>query len=60
MSVVIMFFGSTNENINIVEQDTLEDSILYPPIRTIAPILIPAILREARDLDLIEEEKAEA
>ncbi|WP_026836945.1 CvpA family protein [Gillisia sp. JM1] len=61
VSVVIMFFGSTNEDIKIVEQETLEDSILYAPIRTIAPILIPAILIEARDLDLIkEEEKAEA
>ncbi len=57
VSVVIMFFASTNENINIVEQETLEGSLLYSPIRTIAPLLIPAILKEARDLDLIEEEK---
>lgn len=60
VSVVIMFFGSTNENIHIVEQETLDDSILYSPIRTIAPILIPAILREARDLDLIKEEGEES
>jgi len=61
VSVVIMFFGSTNENINIVEQDTLEDSILYAPIRIIAPNFIPAILREARELDLIKEkEESEA
>ncbi len=60
VSVVIMFFGSTNEDINIVEQDTLEDSILYAPIRMIAPNFIPAILREARELDLIKEEESEA
>ena len=57
VSVVIMFFGSTNENIKLVEQETLERSVLYAPIRTIAPMLLPAILREARDLDLIEEEQ---
>ncbi|WP_010230771.1 CvpA family protein [Gillisia marina] len=61
VSVVIMFFGSTNEDINIVEEETLEDSILYAPIRTIAPNFIPAILREARELDLIKEgEESEA
>ena len=61
VSVVIMFFGSTNENINIVEEETLEGSTLYSPIRTIAPMLLPAILREAKDLDLIEvEEESEA
>ncbi len=55
-SVIIMFFGSTNENIKVVEQDTLDDSILYAPIKTIAPMFLPAILREAKELDLIEEE----
>ena len=56
VSVVIMFFGSTNEKINLVEKETLDGSVLYPPIRAIAPILFPAILREARELDLIKEE----
>lgn len=60
VSVVIMFFGSTNENIHIVEEKTLEDSILYAPIRTIAPLLIPTILREAKEFDLIEEKESEA
>lgn len=57
VSVVMMFFSSTNENVNFVEEETLENSLLYAPIRTIAPILIPAILREAKDLDLIKDEE---
>ncbi len=56
-SVIIMFFGSTNENIKIVEEETIEQSILYAPIKTIAPVLLPAILREARELDLIKKEE---
>ncbi len=61
VSVVIMFFGSTNENIKVVEQDTLDESILFTPIRTIAPLFLPAILREANELDLIKkEEESEA
>lgn len=57
VSVVIMFFGSTNESVNLVEEETLKDSLLYGPIRSVAPILIPAILREARELELIEEDE---
>lgn len=56
VSVVIMFFGSMNEDVEIVEAETLEQSILYPHVRAIGPILLPTILREAKELDLIEEE----
>lgn len=55
-SVLIMFFGSTNEDINIVEKKTLEESVLFPPIKTIAPIFLPSILREAKEIDLIKED----
>lgn len=55
-SVIIMFFGETNQDINIVEQETIEGSILYPHVQGIAPILIPAILREAKEIDLLEED----
>lgn len=57
VSVAIMFFGSTNEDINLVEEKTLEESVLFSPIKTIAPILIPSILKEAKELDIIEGEK---
>ena len=56
ISVVIMFFGETNEDINIVEQETIEGSILYPHVKGIAPVLLPAILREAKEIDLLEED----
>ncbi|UJH90269.1 CvpA family protein [Antarcticibacterium sp. 1MA-6-2] len=55
-SVVIMFFSATGEDINIVEEETLEDSVLYGPIRVLAPTILPSILREARELDLLEED----
>jgi membrane protein required for colicin V production len=55
-SVVIMFFNSTNEDIHLVEEETLEESVLFSPIKTIAPILLPSILREAKELDLEEED----
>jgi len=56
VSVVIMFFGSTNENINLVEKETLEESVLFSPVKSIAPLFLPSILREAKDLDIIEDD----
>lgn len=55
-SVVIMFFNATGEEINIVEDETLEDSVLYGPVRVLAPTILPSILREAKELDLLEED----
>lgn len=58
-SVIIMFFSATNEDINLVEEETLEESKLYDPIRVIAPAIIPSILREVKELDFMEEEYPE-
>ncbi len=58
-SVIIMFFTATSEDINIVEEETLDESILYGPIRVIAPAIIPSILREVRELDFLDEEQEE-
>ncbi|MCJ7759429.1 MAG: CvpA family protein, partial [Gillisia sp.] len=55
-SVIIMFFASTNENVNLVDKETLEESVLFSPIKTIAPIFLPSILREAKDLDIMEDD----
>ena len=43
-SVIIMFFKATNEQIELVEDETLNTSILYKPIERIAPIILPSIL----------------
>lgn len=54
-SVVIMFFKATNEEIEMVEEETLATSILYVPVEKIAPLLLPSILREARERNILEE-----
>ena len=64
-SVVIMFFKATNEEIDIISEESLERSALYEPIESIAPILLPSILREAEKRDILEDfdeitEKTEA
>ncbi|MDR9455876.1 MAG: CvpA family protein [Salegentibacter sp.] len=54
-SVVIMFFKATNEEIDIISEESLERSVLYEPIESIAPMLLPSILREAEKRDILED-----
>jgi len=55
-SVIMMFFSSTQESFEIVDRDTLDESVLYVPVRTLAPALIPAIIEEAKDLNILNHE----
>ena len=55
-SVIIMFFAATNEEIELVSKEKLEDSKLYAPVRVIAPAVLPSILREARERNLLDDE----
>lgn len=52
-SVIIMFFAATNEDINLVNEESLERSQLYSPIKNIAPAILPSIIREAKERDIL-------
>ncbi len=54
-SVIIMFFKATNEHLDFVEQKTLDNSILYHHVEVIAPIILPSIIKQVREKDLLEE-----
>lgn len=56
-SVVFLFFNAVNNDNNIVEQKTLDNSILYKPVSALAPLLLPSILKEARERDLLDKDK---
>lgn len=58
-SVIIMFFKATNESIEIVEEETLEDSILYDPVESIAPIILPSIIKQVKERDILKDDKDE-
>lgn len=51
-SVLMMFFA--NFDVFETEESTQEESVLYEPIRAIAPALLPGIIREVREGDLFE------
>lgn len=58
-SVIIMFFKATNERIEIVEDKTLEESILYSPVEGIAPIILPSIIKQVKERDLLNDDEDE-
>lgn len=55
-SVIIMFFKATNERIEIVEDRTLDESVLYSPVEGIAPIILPSIIKQVKERDLLNDD----
>lgn len=57
LSVVFIFFGKMNDTIPFVEQETLDESILYKPVKKIAPMIFPSIIKEDGEVneDVTEE-----
>ncbi|WP_298762630.1 CvpA family protein [uncultured Polaribacter sp.] len=45
LSVLFIFFSKMNNTIPFIEQKTLEASILYEPIKEIAPTIFPSIIK---------------
>ena len=50
LSVVFIFFGKMNDTIPFVKKETLNESILYAPVRKIAPTIFPSIIKNEDEL----------
>jgi len=44
LSVVLLLFNKLNKTIPFVSDKELEDSVLYEPVKSIAPMILPSIL----------------
>ena len=51
LSVLFIFFGKMNDTIPFIEKETLQESILYGPVKKVAPTIFPSIIKE------VEKEK---
>lgn len=47
LSVAFIFFGKMNDAIPFVKQENLEESILYKPVKKIAPMIFPSIIKDS-------------
>jgi membrane protein required for colicin V production len=45
LSVVFIFFGKINNTIPFIKKKTLEESILYKPVKKVAPTIFPSIIK---------------
>ncbi len=56
LSIVFIFFDRMNSTISFVDEETLEESILYEPVKSIAPTIFPSIIKEnGVDDDVIDD-----
>jgi membrane protein required for colicin V production len=49
LSVIFILFDKLNNNVTFIKQKTLDESMLYDPVRNIAPLLFPSIIKEDKD-----------
>ena len=59
LSVVIMFLNEVNERIGFVSEKAMEESILFSPVKSIAPALLPSILEKAKEENIYNPDKEE-
>ena len=50
-SVILMFVNSAAGEVDIIDQEIKNSSLLYPYVQPVAPYLLPKILEEADNLD---------
>lgn len=56
LSILLIVFDNMNNAIPFADKEDLEDSILYKPVKSLAPIIFPSILNKGK---AIEEETPE-
>ncbi len=60
LSVIISMFGKVNDTIPFIPKETLENSVLYTPVKEFAPTIFPSILEQVEKIknsDIISETK---
>lgn len=48
-SVILMFVDAINQKVTFIEKQTIDSSILYQPVRKLAPMVLPNILKDSDD-----------
>lgn len=51
LSVVLIVFDSLNRAIPFTDEKTIEDSVLYEPVKSLVPMIFPAILEKKKALE---------
>ncbi len=57
LSVVLIVFDSLNNTLPFMEEDDIEESMLYEPVKSLAPMVFPTLIKT--DAEELFEEKIE-
>lgn len=49
LSVIFIFFRKMNDTIPFINKETIEESILFEPVKKIAPTIFPSIIKNDED-----------
>ena len=49
LSVIFIFFSKMNDTIPFIKKETLDASILYKPVKKIAPTIFPSIIKDTNE-----------
>ena len=55
LSVLLIVFNKLNKTLPFMEEDELEESILYKPVKCLAPMIFPTLIKSGEEL-VIEED----
>ncbi len=55
LGALLVFFERANSSVNLVKSETLEESILYKPIKEIGALVFSKVLKEKKDKSVEEE-----
>ena len=45
LSLIFIFFGKINDTIPFVKKELLKESVLYSPVKKVAPMIFPSIIK---------------
>ena len=55
LSVLLIVFNKLNNTLPFMEQDDLEESILYEPVKSLAPMIFPTLIKSGEDIEILKE-----
>lgn len=59
LSVVIMFLNAANDRIGFISEEAMEESLLFNPVKSFAPMILPSILEKAKEENIYNPDKKE-
>ncbi|WP_243473598.1 CvpA family protein [Winogradskyella sp. MH6] len=58
LSIILIVFGKLNNTLPFMEKEDLEKSVLYEPVKSLAPMIFPNLIKSESEQEASNEEEA--